>query len=110
MTTTKSLPARPSLESLRKEAKKLSRQLAAGHAEAIARVRSQLPDVHTPLARREAQLVIAREYGYAGWEDLTAAVRERSGRDLQWAVRQARRSEPPGNRFDAKVRLGSSCR
>lgn len=91
MTTTKSLPARPSLESLRKEAKKLSRQLAAGHAEAIARVRSQLPDVHTPLARREAQLVIAREYGYAGWEDLTAAVRERSGRDLQWAVRQAKR-------------------
>ena len=63
MTASKSLPARPSLESLRKQAKKLARDIAAG---AIARARKQLPDVDLPLTQRNAQLVIAREYGYAG--------------------------------------------
>ena len=37
MTTSKSLPARPSLESLRKQAKKLARDIAAGNTDAIAR-------------------------------------------------------------------------
>jgi hypothetical protein len=37
MTASKSLPARPSLESLRKQAKKLARDIAAGNAGAIAR-------------------------------------------------------------------------
>ncbi|PYR72106.1 MAG: hypothetical protein DMF86_24510, partial [Acidobacteria bacterium] len=32
-----------------------------------------------PLAQRNAQLVIAREYGYAGWRDLTAEVSKRLG-------------------------------
>jgi len=69
MTTSKSLPARPSLESLRKQAKKLGRDIAAGDAGAIARARMQLPDVDLPLTQRNAQLVIAREYGFAGWQD-----------------------------------------
>ena len=47
MTTSKSLPARPSLESLRKQAKKLARDTAAGDAEAIARARAHLPNVQT---------------------------------------------------------------
>ena len=36
MTNSNSLPARPSLESLRKQAKKLARDIAAGDAAAIA--------------------------------------------------------------------------
>ena len=64
MTASKSLPARPSLESLRKQAKKLARDIAAGDAGAIARARVHLPDVDLPLTQRNAQLVIAREYGY----------------------------------------------
>ena len=91
MTTSKSLPARPSLESLRKQAKRLARDIAAGDASAIARARMQLPDVDLPLTQRNAQLVIAREYGYAGWQDLTAEVNKRLGNDLEWAVAQARR-------------------
>ncbi len=71
MTTPKSLPARPSLESLRKQAKKLARDRS--------------------LSLRDAQLVIAREYGYRGWQDLTAEVNKRLGRGLQWAAAQARR-------------------
>src|ERR671919_1526288 len=91
MTTSKSLPVRPSLESLRKQAKKLARDIAAGHADAIARARAQLPNVDLPLTQRNAQLVIAREYGYAGWQDLTAEVCKRLGRGLEWAAAQARR-------------------
>ena len=91
MTTSNSLPARPSLESLRKQAKKLARDIAAGDAAAIARVRAHLPNVDLPLTQRNAQLVIAREYGYAGWQDLTAEVSKRLGKGLEWAVAQARR-------------------
>jgi hypothetical protein len=91
MTTPKSLPARPSLESLRKQAKKLARDIAAGDAGAIARARAELPHVGLPLTQRNAQLVIAREYGYAGWQDLTAEVSKRLGKGLEWAATQARR-------------------
>jgi len=71
MTASKSLPARPSLESLRKQAKKLARDRS--------------------LTVREAQLVLAREYGFAGWQDLLAEVSRRLGNDLEWAAAQARR-------------------
>lgn len=91
MTTSKSLPARPSLDSLRKQAKKLARDIAAGAAGAIARARVQLPDVDLPLSQRNAQLVLAREYGFAGWQDLTAEVSKRLGHSLEWAAAQARR-------------------
>ena len=91
MTTSKSLPVRPSLESLRKQAKKLAREIAAGDAGAIARARAHLPKVDLPLTQRNAQLVIAREYGYAGWQDLTAEVSKRVGKGLDWAATQARR-------------------
>ena len=92
MTASKSLPARPSLESLRKQAKKLAREAAAGDAHAIARVRVHLPNASLPLTQRNAQLVIAREYGYAGWQDLTAEVSKRVGDGLEWAATQAKRA------------------
>src|SRR5215471_13867609 len=91
MTASKSLPVRPSLESLRKQAKKLARDISNGDANAIARAQAQLSPVDLPLTQRNAQLVIAREYGYAGWQDLTAEVSERLGKGLEWAGAQARR-------------------
>src|SRR5438445_8051088 len=91
MTTPKSLPPRPSLESLRKQAKKFARDIAAGDDGAIARARVELPNVDLPLTQRNAQLVIAREYGFAGWQDLTAEVSKRLGNGLEWAAAQARR-------------------
>lgn len=91
MTTSKSLPARPSLDSLRKQAKKLARDVAAGDAAAVARAQVQVTNVDLPLTQRSAQLVIAREYGYAGWQDLTAEVKRRLGHGLEWAATQARR-------------------
>jgi hypothetical protein len=90
MTTLKSLPARPSLESLRKRAKRLARHIADGDAEAIARARAQLPDAELPLSHRDAQLVLAREYGFAGWQQLLAEVHDRLGQGLEWAASRAR--------------------
>jgi hypothetical protein len=88
-TTSKSLPPRPSLESLRKQAKKLARDIDAGDTDAIARAQLQLPNIELPLTQRNAQLVIAREYGFAGWHDLTAEVRKRLGNDLERAAADA---------------------
>src|SRR6266481_9148652 len=89
--TTSKLPARPSLESLRKQAKKLARDIAAGDAGAIARARAELPKAELPLSQRDAQLVLAREYGFPGWQDLVKEVKLRLGRGLEWAVSEARR-------------------
>ena len=74
MTSSKSLPPHPSLQSLRKQAKKLAR------------------DAHPPMSQRDAQLMLAREYGFAGWQDLTAEVSKRLGNAVEWAVAQARRA------------------
>jgi hypothetical protein len=92
MSAPKPLPARPSLESLRKQAKKLARDVAAGNAAAIARAREHLPKLAASLTQRNAQLVLAREYGFAGWRELTAEVGRHLGRGLEWAVQQAERA------------------
>lgn len=97
MTASKSLPDRPSLESLRRQAKTLTRDVAAGDADAAARVRVHLPNVVLPLTRRDAQFVIAREHGYAGWQDLTAEVSKRLGAGLEPAVAQARQAIHDGD-------------
>src|SRR5215813_11812493 len=89
--TASKFPARPSLESLRKQAKKLARGIAGGDAAAIARARAQLPQAKLPLSQRDAQLVLAREYGFAGWQDLGKEVKQRMGKGLEWAVSQANR-------------------
>ena len=89
--TASQLPARPSLESLRKQAKKLARSIVAGDEGAIARARAQLPQAELPLSQRHAQLVLAREYGFPGWQDLVKEVRQRLGKGLEGAISEARR-------------------
>jgi len=90
MSAARDLPARPSLDSLRKQAKKLARDAAAGNGDAIARVHAQLPTATLPLSNRDAQLVVAREYGFVGWTDLTAEVQKRLGGALEWAASEAK--------------------
>ncbi|MGH9822668.1 MAG: hypothetical protein ACREDR_05385, partial [Blastocatellia bacterium] len=89
--TTSKLPPRPSLDSLRKQAKKLARDIVASEADAIARARAQFPQAELPLSQRDAQLVLAREYGFPGWKDLVKEVKQRLGRGLEWAISDARR-------------------
>ena len=90
MSAARELPARPSLDSLRKQAKRLARDAAAGNGEAIARVHAQLSRAKLPLSNRDAQLVIAREYGFVGWPELTAEVQKRLGNAIEWAASQAK--------------------
>ncbi|HET9708917.1 MAG TPA: ankyrin repeat domain-containing protein [Gemmatimonadales bacterium] len=90
MSAVRDLPARPSLDSLRKQAKRLARNAAAGNGNALARVQAQLPQATLPLSNRDAQLVIAREYGFSGWPDLKAEVAKRLGGGLEWAASQAK--------------------
>ena len=92
MTPSKFLPPHSSFESLRKQAKKLVRQFAAGDPDALARVHAQLPAPILPLSLRDAQLVLAREYGFAGWQDLRAAALRLEGKGLEWAAAEAERA------------------
>lgn len=92
MTPSRFLPSHPSLESIRKQAKALARQFAAGDTDAVARVHAQLHAPILPLSLRDAQLVLAREYGFAGWLDLRAAVIRLEGKGLEWAAAEAERA------------------
>ena len=89
--STSKLPVRPSLESLRKQAKKMVRDVVAGNADAIARVRAQRSNAEPPLSQRDAQWVLAREYGFSGWNDLVKEVERRLGKGLDWAASEAKR-------------------
>lgn len=67
--TVEPLPARPNLEHQQKLAKRLLRHCWADDADAIARVRTFLPDAPDPAALKlhDAQVVIARGYGFDSW-------------------------------------------
>ncbi|HKT01439.1 MAG TPA: hypothetical protein VJT31_18105, partial [Rugosimonospora sp.] len=68
---TVSLPDRPHLDGFRRTARALQRAVRAGDPTAAARVAAQHPDgvPDEPGAFRlsAAQLVVAREYGFASW-------------------------------------------
>jgi len=70
----KSLPSRPSLEQLRNQAKDLRKQFLAGEPTAAERVRAAYPDLtakdKAEFRLHDAQLAIAREYGFASWARL----------------------------------------
>jgi ankyrin repeat protein len=68
------LPAHPSLDRLRRQARELQREVRSGKAAAAERVLRHQPDgVPAPAAAfalSTAQLVVAREYGFASWPRL----------------------------------------
>jgi hypothetical protein len=72
---TSRLPARPSLEQLRKQAKELLRDYLAGDAAAADRFRAFSPRLADQARTEEvtladAQFVLAREYGFESWAKL----------------------------------------
>jgi hypothetical protein len=80
----KTLPLRPNLEQLKKQAKDLQKEYKSGDAEAYARIRLHLSrlaeksDEEMPNERfvlQDAQHVIARLYGFSSWEMLSSAVK-----------------------------------
>jgi hypothetical protein len=75
---TTSLAAAPNLEQIKKQAKDLLKSLRAADPAALERLRTHHPEFATHLPGRlrlaDAQLVIAREYGFASWAKLKARV------------------------------------
>ena len=66
------LPGNPSLENLRKQAKRLLAEARAGEEGALARLREFHPraaELGVP-SLHDAQLVVARSYGFASWPKL----------------------------------------
>ena len=69
------LPARPSLEQLRKQAKDLLKQYRTGDTAAAARFHAMLPRLGDPVrsgapSLADAQFVLAREHGFDSWARL----------------------------------------
>src|SRR5437867_123253 len=67
------LPSRPSLEKLKKDAKQLLRDFRAGDATALQRVKGFHPRPSEFSNLRDAQLTLARQYGYPDWQQLCTA-------------------------------------
>ena len=85
------LPANPSLENLKKQAKSLLKAQRDKDPDAARRIKAQLPRLvdaapeailEGELSLQEAQLVIARELGFASWPKLAEAV-EQVNRDQE---------------------------
>lgn len=77
----KSLPPRPDLEQLRKQAKTLHHRFHEADADALQRAQACFPRLtatdsgsKSAFQLTDAQLVIAREYGFASWPQLKAEV------------------------------------
>lgn len=77
------LPAAPNLEQQRKQARDLLAATRAGDAAALGRLRAHHPRLaarpdaelrQTPVSLHDAQLVIAREYGFPSWPKLKAHI------------------------------------
>jgi hypothetical protein len=71
----KSLPQRPRLEQLRRQAKDLLKELHSGKPDAVGRLRESGPEIDVPPFKlSQAQFVIAREYGFESWPKLKRQV------------------------------------
>jgi Ankyrin repeats (3 copies) len=92
------LPGRPNFEHQQKLAKRLLREVWAGDADAIARVRAFLPGVSDfdSLKLHDAQLVIARGYGFDSWSAMKRKIDSLT--------------KSPVEQFDAAVREGDERR
>ncbi len=80
------LPARPSLEQLKNQAKDLLKAYRAGQPPAVARFRESMPrpfgtkedqPERPSFSLRDAQLVVAREYGFTSWSQMHEHIQER---------------------------------
>jgi uncharacterized protein (TIGR03067 family) len=109
----KKLPARPNLDHLRRQAKVLLTDLAAGKPEAAATLREHLPaakkltvaQVRTTLFRlADAQAAIARQSGFAGWPHLARHVEQLRALEGEWAFESL---EVDGNPMPTGMLSGS---
>lgn len=85
---TRALPERPDLDQLKRQAKELLHAFRAGGADALGEVSAHFHDAHrSTFALHDAQLVIARAYGFESWPRLKAYVDGATVRRLVESVR-----------------------
>src|SRR5258708_8832589 len=81
----KELPARPSLEQYKKQAKDLVKACKSGDLETVQRIKKNHPRLgklpgaeilNTKVALADAQLVIAREYAFESWPKFAKHIEE----------------------------------
>ena len=95
MATDRELPDDASLQDLKDSARRLQTAARAGEPHSRRRVGSYFDDP-SGLKLRQAQLVIAREYGFASWRKLESFVRVRDARTEALArLRDATRRMAP---------------
>jgi len=85
MTTPLTLPANPDLDHLKKQAKQLLRDVRARRGEALQRILAFHPRPAEFASLRDAQLTLARLYGFGDWEELSKEVELRQ---LRGSTRQ----------------------
>ena len=85
--TPDTLPPRPSLDQLRRQAKELRDAARSGNPAALSRITAHRPTA-TPATVKlaAAQLAIAREHGYPSWPTLVAEVQARTAEAGQRAL------------------------
>jgi ankyrin repeat protein len=93
----RTLPERPSLEQQKKLAKELFAAFQQKDADAVARVRAELPD-KANISLADAQFVLAREYGFQSWSALKTAIEEREA------------GTPAADRFRSLVNSGDAAK
>jgi hypothetical protein len=74
MTTPLTLPANPDLDHLKKQAKQLLRDVRAQRGEALQSILAFHPRPAEFASLRDAQLTLARLYGFGDWEQLSKEV------------------------------------
>ena len=93
----RALPERADLDQQRKLSKELLAAFHRGDAEAHQRIRAELPDKER-ITLADAQLVLAREYGFATWSALKQAIEARGVERLS-----------PADRFKRAVHDGDAA-
>jgi ankyrin repeat protein len=94
----KSLPAQPSLRQLKIQAKDWAQALKEGRPEALTRYTEALGRAAGSEPRlHDAQLALAREYGFANWAALKEEVERRENEALEPALGQFRDAVRTGN-------------
>jgi ankyrin repeat protein/uncharacterized glyoxalase superfamily protein PhnB len=107
------LPPRPSLEQLKKQAKDLLKSCESGDPEALQRIKESHPRFigepdtkirGTEFSLSDAQLVVAREYGFESWPKLKTHV-EALARGDDPAITAFLMAAVAGNQMEAKKLL-----
>jgi hypothetical protein len=107
MSASKQLPPQPNLEQLKKQAKDLLRAHQAHNADVCQRIQrvhprltasSEVDILNADLTLRDAQLVVAREYGFSTWRNIKPGLQELSAvsspEGLSEKVRQGAADDP----------------